>query len=77
MTLRSANDLLGNRVHAVDGDVGQVRGFYFDDEDWRVLYFVVETGHWLPGRKALVAPFALADVDWVGGRFDFRASLRR
>jgi len=77
MTLRSANDILGNRMHAVDGDVGQVQDFYFDDQDWRVLYFVIDTGHWLPGRKALVAPFALAEADWVEERFDLQGVTKR
>jgi hypothetical protein len=72
MMLRSGNELVGNRLHAVDGDVGQVQDFYFDDQDWRVLYLVIDTGHWLPGRKALVAPFALADLDWVEGKFDLQ-----
>jgi len=72
MTLRSANDLLGNRVHAVDGEIGDVRDFYFDDDGWSVLYFVIDTGEWLPGRKVLVTPFALGEVDWMERRFDLQ-----
>jgi hypothetical protein len=29
---------------------------YFDDHEWTVRYYVVDTGKWLPGRKVLIPP---------------------
>ena len=29
---------------------------YFDDSNWIVRYYVVDTGNWLPGRKVLIPP---------------------
>lgn len=48
---------------ATDGEIGEVREFYFDDASWTIRYLVVETGSWLAGRKVLISPFALKSVD--------------
>jgi hypothetical protein len=47
----------------VDGDIGGVDDVYFDDLTWTVRYLVVETGTWLPGRKVLLSPASLRDLD--------------
>jgi hypothetical protein len=57
-------------LHATDGELGVVREFYFDDQDWAVLYLAVDTGSWLPGRRILVSPIALGEADWVEKRLD-------
>jgi len=63
--LRSANDTVGYHVQASDGEVGHVEDFLIDDETWRIRYFVIDTRNWLPGRRVLVAPDWVHDVDWV------------
>jgi hypothetical protein len=62
--LRSANDTLGYHVQATDGTLGHVDEFLLDDEVWRIRYLVIDTRNWLPGRKVLVAPAWLHQVDW-------------
>ncbi len=62
--LRSVNELHGYTIHATDGDIGHVDEFYFDDESWTVRYLVVDTGHWLPGRRVLISPIAIERPDW-------------
>ena len=57
--LRSINQLKGAAIDATDGDIGKVRDFYFDDEQWVVRFLVVETGSWLFSRKVLLTPGAL------------------
>jgi sporulation protein YlmC with PRC-barrel domain len=47
-------------IHAVDGDIGTLKDIYFDDANWAVRYLVVDTGHWLPGRKVLLSPYSLS-----------------
>lgn len=51
-------------VAAADGDIGEVKDVYFDDEHWAIRYMVVETGRWLNGRKVLVSPISVRDVIW-------------
>ena len=57
--LRNIRDLEGYAIHATDGDVGEVKDFYFDDEAWVIRYLVVDTGTWLSSRKVLISPIAL------------------
>lgn len=64
--LHGVKKLRGCRVRAIDGEIGEVREVYFDDERWVVRYLIVDTGGWLGGRKVLVSPYAVRDVDWAG-----------
>jgi hypothetical protein len=50
--------LYGQKLGASDGDIGQVKDFYFDDQTWVVRYLVAETGSWLSGRQVLLSPHA-------------------
>jgi hypothetical protein len=43
-----------------------VQDLYFDDENWAVRYLVADTGTWLPGRKVLLSPHAIGDLDAAG-----------
>jgi PRC-barrel domain len=62
--LRSVNDLIGFQLVVADGEIGYVEEFYFDDERWALRYVVVNTGNWLSGRRVLVSPFAVRQVEW-------------
>lgn len=61
--LCSMNDLKGFDILATDGEIGDVGGFYFDDEQWAVRYIVVNNGSWLSGRQVLISPFSVTQVD--------------
>jgi uncharacterized protein YrrD len=54
--LHSVKELQSYEIQANDGDIGKVRGFYFNDQTWEIHYLVVDTNKWLPGRKVLVSP---------------------
>ena len=56
--LRSIRQSYGNKLGAMDGAVGHVEDFYFDDQNWAVRYVVADTGSWLPGRQVLLSPQA-------------------
>ncbi|MGD9000637.1 MAG: PRC-barrel domain-containing protein, partial [Granulosicoccaceae bacterium] len=51
--LHTARELGRYTLLAVDGEIGNVEEFYFDDETWAVRYLVVNTGGWLMGRRVL------------------------
>lgn len=61
--LDRAKTLKGYKLHSLDGDIGSVRDFYFDDHHWAVRYLVADTGGWLETRQVLIAPHALTAVD--------------
>lgn len=68
--LTNSTFLNGLTVHAVDGDLGTVEEFYFDDETWTIRYLVVNTGSWLNGRHVLISPISVIRVDWEKNRVD-------
>ncbi len=63
--LRSIKQLYGNKLGATDGEIGHVKDFYFDDQNWAIRYLVVDTGNWLPGRQVLLSPYSLGRLDQV------------
>jgi len=64
--LRSIKQLYGDKLGASDGEIGHVKDFYFDDQNWVVRYVVVDTGSWLPGRQVLISPHAFGSLDQAG-----------
>ncbi len=64
--LRSIKQLYGNKLGASDGEIGHVKDFYFDDQNWAVRYVVADTGSWLPGRQVLISPHSLSGLDQAG-----------
>ena len=61
--LRSVKDLHSYQIVATDDGIGHVDQFFFDDERWTIRYIVVDTGEWLPGRRVLISPFSIREVD--------------
>jgi uncharacterized protein YrrD len=61
--LINAKTLITYKLKGNDGEVGNVKDFYFDDNHWTIRYLVADTGTWLADRKVLISPYALADVD--------------
>jgi len=64
--LRSIKQLYGDKLGASDGEIGHVKDFYFDDQNWAVRYLVADTGSWLPGRQVLISPHAFGDLSETG-----------
>jgi hypothetical protein len=61
--LQNSKELCGNKLAALDGDIGHVQDFYFDDKAWMIRYLVADTGSWLPGRLVLLSPHAFGRLD--------------
>ncbi len=62
--LRSANEIQGYYIRALDGEIGHVEDFIVDDTSWAIRYLVVDTHNWLPGKKVLVSYQWVNSVDW-------------
>ena len=61
--LNKAKTLKGYKLHSLDGEIGKVKEFYFDDHHWTIRYLIADTGNWLTGRQVLISPYALAAVN--------------
>src|SRR3546814_12657065 len=55
--------LFRSDIAAKDGSLGDVHDLFFDDSAWQVRYLVIDTGSWLPGRRVLVSPQAVENID--------------
>jgi len=64
--LQNTKELYGHKLAAVDGEIGHVKDFYFDDKIWVIRYLVADTGSWLTGRLVLLSPHAFGAWDQFG-----------
>jgi len=63
--LRSVGEIVGYHIHASDGAIGHVKDLLMEDTDWSIHYLVVDTNNWWPGKKVLVAPRLVQEIDWA------------
>ena len=61
--LSKVKTLEGYKLDSLDGEIGKVKEFYFDDRHWTIRYLVAETGTWLADRQVLISPYALVAVN--------------
>jgi len=66
--LIKAKTLNGFKLHCLDGEIGSVKEFIFDELHWTVRYLVAETGNWLLDRQVLISPHSLTKID-IEGKF--------
>jgi hypothetical protein len=70
--LRSAQEVTGYHIQATDDEIGHVEDFFVDDLAWTLVYIVVDTRNWLPGRKVLVPPQWADQVSWSERKVFFK-----
>ena len=61
--LNKAKTLAGYKLDSLDGVIGEVKEFYFDDRHWAIRYLVADTGDWLTSRQVLISPYAIVGVN--------------
>jgi sporulation protein YlmC with PRC-barrel domain len=66
---RNIKSLTGYRLTTADGEIGEVKDFYFDDETWKIRYLVISTGGWLSEKEVLITPTAIENTDWLNRVF--------
>jgi hypothetical protein len=64
--LQSIKQFYGHKLGASDGDIGHLKDFYFNDQNWAVRYVVADTGNWLLGRQVLISPHAFGGLHQAG-----------
>ncbi len=75
--LWDASVMKGYAIEAQDGRLGTVSDFLFEDASWMMRWLVVDTGHWLPGRKVLLPPPVLGHADWQSRRCPVKLTMRQ
>ena len=61
--LRNAKILNNFNLAGLDGEIGKVKEFFFDDHYWTVRYLVADTGTWLTERMVLISPYSLGAMN--------------
>jgi len=62
--LRSTDKVTGYKIKATDGEIGDVEDFILDETKWKIDFLLVDTGKWLPGKKVLISPKLINEIDW-------------
>jgi hypothetical protein len=62
--LSKTKALTGYTLKSLDGEIGTVKEFYFDDQHWTIRHLVIDTRNWLPGKKVLISPLWIDHVSW-------------
>ncbi len=57
--------LEGFRLHAIDGLIGKVRDFHFQNDTWKIRHVLADTARHFAMRHVLLEPSKLGPVDWV------------
>ena len=72
--LHLAHKITGASVRGVDGEIGTLEDFYFEEDRWTVRYLLVDTGKWFSGKRVLISPMSVPD-GW--GREGVRLTLTK
>lgn len=69
--LQALDNFKGLVLEALDGEIGRVDDFRFDDEQWTIRYLVVRTEPWL-GRHVLISPISVGQANWAADKLEVR-----
>jgi hypothetical protein len=72
--LHLAHKVTGASVQGIDGEIGTLEDFYFEEDRWTVRYLLVDTGKWFSGKRVLISPMSVPD-GW--GREGVRLTLTK
>ena len=62
--LHSLNLITGASIIALDGAIGSVSDFLFDDLSWTIRFLVVDCGKWLRHHEVLITVMSVDQPDW-------------
>lgn len=62
--LRSTHSVTGYTIKSTNGEIGEVEDFIINDHNWEILYMEVDTGNWFPGKKVLISPKWIREINW-------------
>ncbi len=75
--LNTAKAFADYKLVSIDGEIGKIKEFYFDDLHWTVRYLVAETGGWLTDRQVLISPYAIESVIREERQFEVKLTKKQ
>jgi len=73
--LRSTEGVKDYHLHALDGDIGHLTDFIFDDATWKITFLVIDTRNWLEGQHVLIPIQSLIKIDWESSKIYLNLSI--
>jgi uncharacterized protein YrrD len=61
--LTNSKTIKGYKLNGIDGELGTIKEFFFDDKFWTVRYLVVTTGGLFSRKQVLISPYFLLNID--------------
>lgn len=61
--LYNLKSLVDCKIQAIDGELGKMDEFYFDDRTWVIRYMIVDTSNWISGKRVLLSPTVIQQPD--------------
>lgn len=62
--LRSTKEVIGYSLHASDGALGHIDDFILNEDDWIIRYIIVDTSNWIAGKKVIIPPDWISEINW-------------
>ncbi|ASJ70798.1 PRC-barrel domain-containing protein [Granulosicoccus antarcticus] len=62
--LRSASELDGYTVSAIDDTLGPLSDLVINSESWTIDLLALDTSKWLPGRTVVISPQSVDKISW-------------
>jgi uncharacterized protein YrrD len=63
--LRSTDTVTSYIIKTSDGEIGEVEDFIINDHTWSIDFIEVDTGKWFPGKKVLISPKWIREINWA------------
>jgi hypothetical protein len=75
--LRSVMAVIGYHMEATDGPIGHAEDFWVDPVDGHVRYLTIDTKNWWPGKKVVISPELIKEIDWTTRRITLNADCEK
>lgn len=75
--LIKAKTLKGYKLNSLDGEIGKVEEFYFDDHHWTIRYLIAQTRGWLTGWQVLISPYELTTINKEDGNISINLTKKK
>jgi hypothetical protein len=68
--IHSSYEVQGYHIQALDGEIGHVSDFFVNGSLSQIVYLIVDTRNWLPGKQVIIPPKFARDIHWDGSKVD-------
>lgn len=76
--LRSFKEVENYHIHAKDGIFGHIHDLIVDDEDWQIVYAIVDTSKWMLWSRNVIIPInQLTKISYIKREVEINLSIEK